>query len=151
MKEMTLNEMAAESHAIAVQKGWYENGGPSALEKHMLMVSEIAEATEEVRNNKPPLRVEGKKKQTPDSTLWDFVSKVIPVKGEAIDFEMIMLETEGWGSDILKPEGEAAELADVIIRIGDYFGHKGWDLEAVVKLKMNYNRTRGHKHGGKAL
>lgn len=48
-----------------------------------------------------------------------------------------------------KPEGEAVELADAIIRIADYFGHKGWNLEKVIKAKMAYNETRPHRHGDK--
>ena len=47
-----------------------------------------------------------------------------------------------------KPEGEAVELADAVIRIADYFGLKGWDLDGVVKLKMKYNESRPHRHGG---
>ena len=48
-----------------------------------------------------------------------------------------------------KPEGEAVELADAVIRIADYFGLKGWDLDTIVKIKMDYNRTRPYRHGGK--
>jgi len=48
-----------------------------------------------------------------------------------------------------KPEGEAVELADAVIRIADYFGKKNWDLEAVIKKKMAYNASRPHRHGGK--
>ena len=45
---------------------------------------------------------------------------------------------------------EAAELADEIIRVCDYAEGHGIDLEAVVKAKMAYNRTRPYMHG-KAL
>jgi NTP pyrophosphatase (non-canonical NTP hydrolase) len=48
-----------------------------------------------------------------------------------------------------KPEGEAVELADVVIRIADYFGARGWDLGDVVLQKMGYNATRSYRHGGK--
>jgi NTP pyrophosphatase (non-canonical NTP hydrolase) len=41
------------------------------------------------------------------------------------------------------------ELADCIIRILDYCGAKGIDIETLVESKMNYNRTRPHKHGKK--
>ena len=40
-----------------------------------------------------------------------------------------------------------SELADVIIRVGDLAGVYGIDLETAVVRKMNYNRTRPHKHG----
>lgn len=48
-----------------------------------------------------------------------------------------------------KPEGIPAELADVVIRIGDLCGALGIDLQAAVAQKMAYNATRPHRHGGK--
>ena len=49
-----------------------------------------------------------------------------------------------------KPEGFAIELADAVIRIADLCGHLGIDLTAAIAIKMNYNDTRPHRHGGKA-
>ena len=49
-----------------------------------------------------------------------------------------------------KPEGVPSELADVIIRVGDLAEVYGIDLEAAVVQKMNYNKSRPYKHGGKA-
>lgn len=51
--------------------------------------------------------------------------------------------------DGAKPEGEAVELVDAVIRIMDYFGYRGWDMEQVIEAKMKYNETRSHRHGGK--
>jgi len=48
-----------------------------------------------------------------------------------------------------KPEGEATELADAVIRILDWFEFNGWDLEQVMELKHTYNQTRSYRHGGK--
>lgn len=48
-----------------------------------------------------------------------------------------------------KPEGEAVELIDAVIRILDYFGARGWDADEIMKKKMAYNTTRQHRHGGK--
>lgn len=42
------------------------------------------------------------------------------------------------------------ELADVCIRIFDLCGHKGIDLEAAILHKMERNKGRSYKHGGKA-
>lgn len=50
-----------------------------------------------------------------------------------------------------KPEGIPTELADVIIRIMDYCGHEGIDLEEAIADKMVYNETRPYKHGGKVI
>lgn len=49
----------------------------------------------------------------------------------------------------LKPEGEAVELADCVIRIMDYFEFREWDLSNIISLKMDYNKTREYRHGGK--
>ena len=50
-----------------------------------------------------------------------------------------------------KPEGFVSELADVVIRIGDLCGALELDLGEAIKAKLMFNRTRPHRHGGKAL
>lgn len=143
---MTLNELCQESHARAKEAGWWEAGKvKTPLECHMLIVSEVAEATEEVRNKKGAFYISGNAGES---------TAIIPTDAEAIADLM-----ENWTSPSMneaqrlatcKPEGEATELADAVIRIADWFGRHGWDLEAVVKAKMAYNQTRGYRHGGKA-
>jgi NTP pyrophosphatase (non-canonical NTP hydrolase) len=41
------------------------------------------------------------------------------------------------------------ELADVCIRIFDLCGSRGIDLEKAILEKMERNKGRSHKHGGK--
>lgn len=48
-----------------------------------------------------------------------------------------------------KPEGVPIELADVLIRVFDIAGRYGIDLDEAVLIKMQHNKTRPHKHGGK--
>lgn len=48
-----------------------------------------------------------------------------------------------------KPEGIAAELADVMIRVADLAGHYRIPLEYAIEAKLKYNKTRPHRHGGK--
>jgi hypothetical protein len=105
---MKINDFVREIHNNAKEKGWHDEKR-SALEIHALIHSEISEATEEVRSNRP--------------------------SG--------MYTCEG------KPEGEPVELVDAVIRIMDYFGSKGWDLEGILMAKMEYNKTRSYRHGGK--
>ncbi len=50
-----------------------------------------------------------------------------------------------------KPEGIASELADTVIRIGDFCGAYGINLEQAIREKMQYNETRSYRHGGKKL
>lgn len=44
-----------------------------------------------------------------------------------------------------------AELADVIIRIMDMAGGRGYRVGEAIIAKAMYNETRSHKHGGKAF
>lgn len=48
-----------------------------------------------------------------------------------------------------KPEDIPIELADVIIRILDYCGYAGIDIEAAIRQKHEYNKSRPYRHGGK--
>lgn len=48
-----------------------------------------------------------------------------------------------------KPEGIPIELADAIIRIFDYCAFVGIDIEAALKCKHEYNKSRQYRHGGK--
>lgn len=50
-----------------------------------------------------------------------------------------------------KPEGFPSEMADIVIRVADLCGSLGIDLGAAIEQKMAFNRTRPHRHGGKAL
>lgn len=97
---MTVDELVSEAHFTAKEKGWWDSPR-RPLEIHALIHSEIAEATEAVRERN---------------------------------------ETN-----------ECEELVDAIIRIADYAGFKGWDLSEMLHMKLEYNKTRTYRHGGKAL
>jgi hypothetical protein len=53
------------------------------------------------------------------------------------------------GSD--KPEGTAIEMIDCMIRILDWLGSLDIDVEFLLGLKHDYNKTRPYKHGGKVI
>jgi NTP pyrophosphatase (non-canonical NTP hydrolase) len=55
------------------------------------------------------------------------------------------LEADRKGDD----ENFVEELADTCIRIFDLCGTKGIDLEKAILEKMERNRSRSYKHGGK--
>ncbi len=120
---MTLKTLQQEIHSIAIEKGWYDSRR-TPLEMHMLIVTEVAEASEAVRRKIPP------------TSYWDMAIQ---------DWE------PGAPENGEKPEGEAVELADALIRILDYAESRGWNMDWLVRMKINYNKTRGYKHGGKAL
>jgi NTP pyrophosphatase (non-canonical NTP hydrolase) len=52
-------------------------------------------------------------------------------------------------SETGKPEGIPVELADTIIRIFDTCGQYNIPLAEAMLLKMEYNKTRPYRHGGK--
>lgn len=54
-----------------------------------------------------------------------------------------------WANEDDKPEGIATEMADCLIRILDWFGHEGLDVDGIVREKMLYNKGRPYKHGKK--
>lgn len=43
------------------------------------------------------------------------------------------------------------ELADVIIRVLDCSGGLGMDIDSALKAKLEKNKTRGYRHGGKRV
>lgn len=117
---MTLNELCKEAHENAKAKGWWDEER-TPLEVYSLVHSEISEAVECVRDGLPPVLFSGKfTLENGEYTVHDADEK---------------------------PEGELIEIADAIIRLADYCGRNGWDLEEAVNLKMQYNKTRPYKHG----
>lgn len=122
-QERTLLSLIIESHATALEKGWWESGDRPILEQLMLMVTELAEAAEEVRNGRG-------------------VGEVYSDPARNI------LVPDGF---IEKPEGFLAELADVFIRCGDTIGRYGLAevFLQVLESKLEYNKHRPYRHGNK--
>lgn len=133
MEDLKLNGFAAAVHENAVAHGWWEEerGLPEVL---MLCVSELAEALEEFRSGRPMLYYFNEGENAP-------MEKVGPDGkiNAAPDTE----------HSPKKPEGVAVELADCVIRILDYCGHAGIDIEEAIRIKHEYNKTRPYRHGGK--
>lgn len=51
----------------------------------------------------------------------------------------------------MKPEGLGVELADAMIRILDLAEYLGMNMDDLITLKMEYNKKRPYRHGGKAI
>lgn len=120
---MNFNDLIKEAHENAKAKGWHETER-SPLEFHALIHSEIAEATEEVRkgHSEPIYQIQQS----------DLIWQEKTVDGDLLNQGEIKARMEpedsSWDSKI-KPQGEAIELADVVIRIADYFGFREWDSD----------------------
>ena len=83
-------------------------------------------------------------KDSPNSTwIWSDYYRTAKIA-------LIMSEGAEAIEAIRKGESEAEELADIVIRIADYCGEFGIDLEEAIQAKMMINETRPYKHG-KAL
>lgn len=122
---MYLNELAKKIHQGNAERGFHDEKKPLGVYL-MLMVSELAEA------------LEADRKQV--ETTMD------PAEVLAIDdIERFRAMFQNHVKDTVEDE-----LADAIIRILDYCGLMGIDIQSHVHAKLRYNATRGHRHGGKA-
>lgn len=65
---------------------------------------------------------------------------------EALEADRAGEELE-WHTAGGKPEGIAVEMIDCVIRILDWCGWMGIDVERVLEEKHAFNKTRPYKHG----
>jgi hypothetical protein len=123
-----LSELAKEIHANNVAKGWYENPRHDE-ESIMLCITELAEATEEVRNASPEVYVVDQFKEKHN-----------------VLFSEGRWHTTG-GLDValynLKPEGNCVEIVDNVIRLLDLSEWKEWDLSE--GLTTSHDRIEEYK------
>ena len=130
-----INEVAKEIHENAVAHGWWDEQR-SFAEVMALCVSELAEALEEDRAGKPMVYCK-------------CMENGEPCEGINCDyFETFDGDCKNSCLDP-KPEGIAVEMADCIIRILDWAGQSGVDMEQIILQKHEYNKTRPYKHGKK--
>lgn len=132
---MNLAEMADAVREVNEANGWHDDSRTFGDEVALLH-SEVSEMLEEFREHGADarlLRFEGGEgfvqlpEDDPNAKRW---------------------QEAGYHG---KPIGVASEAADILIRLLDTCGRYGIDLEAEFHKKLAYNRTRGHRHGGKKL
>lgn len=129
---LDLKTLTADIHQNAVNHGWWEEER-SFPEIIALCHSELSEAMEEYRDSRAGVYY---KCNSPIG----YVSENCAGKKTKDDCEACQY----W-----KPEGIAVELADCIIRILDYCGKAGIDIEEAIRIKHEYNKSRPYRHGGK--
>ena len=123
---MKVQELVNKCYSQAVKHGWWDGGdgcgkpgcnhaSRSPLEIQALLDSEVSEFVEEVRDNKPAIYMN---------------------KERALDSEGRGPKDEGFVTyDAMpKPEGASVELVDYLIRLGDYFGFRGWSLAVAASV-----------------
>lgn len=122
------SETAHRAWQIAEDHGFHEDaheGEEYDTKKLMLVVSEVIEAFEEIRDGHEPQEVYFR--HTTGEITRD--------------------QSHDEGGQPFKPEGVPIELADAVIRIMDYCLIRDIDLAAAIEIKMQYNESRPHKHG----
>ena len=120
--QLGLVSLSIIAWSITEEKGFHDIGR-SQVEDLALMHSELSEALEEIREGTPSLYY-----RRPDGTTTD---------------EFI---TNG---EYNKPEGKAAELADVLIRVLDSATEHNDPIVLAIIQKLKYNNTRPPLHGKK--
>lgn len=139
-----LNELAAEIHDNAAEKGWWgedyralrsERGRTYALQNRnplevvALIHSEAAEVTEEIRDGSP-LSVGSYEHRSAHGS-----------------YRSLLPENEEFTPG--KPVGVPSEMADIIIRVLDACAAWKIDIDKAVREKIEHNKTRPYRHGGK--
>ncbi len=130
----SIKEWQVAAHDLAVEKGFYdgrtENDPVWDACRLMKIVGEVAEAYEEIKVGKEP------------SLYWRGTHAV--VDGLAV------YKPECYGKEVqasLKPVGLGPELADVLLFVFDFAESKGIDLEQMLEIKHNFNKSRARMHG----
>lgn len=135
----SFNALASEAHETAVSKGWWDSNDAGNLRDM------VSDQTNELR---PEER--------------DFLASVARKLEQKNDGEMIALmhselsealEALRHGNPpsdhIPEFSGVEEEIADTIIRCCDLACARGWRVAEALVAKMEMNKSRAHKHGGK--
>lgn len=118
-----LKDMAAEVREVSEANGWFDDDRRPA-EGLALIHSEVSEWLEALRR-------------------WGTADATPVLVGHAAELPEGVIPP--------KTEGAGSEAADVLIRLRDECDRQEIDLGAEFVRKLAHNRTRGYRHGGRAL
>lgn len=135
---LDFEDLAEVIHENAKQHGWWDEQR-SFPEILALIHSEVSEALEEYRNGRALTEI-----------YYHCTLDGVNADDECADTEKecYFRTGEEW-CDKAKPEGIPIELADVIIRILDFCGYAGINMDEALRIKHLYNQSRPYRHGGK--
>lgn len=126
--QLKLNRFSEYIHDWAIRKGFWNDPMTSATPtKLLLMHSEITEAAEADRKDRWCDKQYAHKLFTKAESKEEFISL----------YETHVKDTV------------QAELGGCFIRILDFCAKHRIDIEWFIRMEMEYNETRPHKHGGK--
>lgn len=151
---MISNKLMEEIHQNAVNHGWYNNGARDRNELEILIISEVAEALECFRRGEIETTIEddGKPVGLP-SEIADIVIRAADAKKAAeygrvnVDFTQKKLTHMLLSIVMATIQGQPS---DVIVKCYRLAKHHNIDLDAEIKRKHEYNKTRSYRHGNKA-
>lgn len=136
--KMKWNKLRNDVHQVAVEHGWWEK--PLTFSEIIVMChSELSEAMEEYRAGRPMVYCNF-------SDACDIVKR-----------EVAHTEEKCAGLECLrnfpqrKPEGVAVELGDCILRILDYMGRVGGDVDGIMRRLRSAAPGGAGAAGGKSL
>lgn len=167
----SIDEWAREVHALAVEKGWWqEDDSDEAVQVRVdlaaiaLMHLELSKELELYREGKAGGNGVGQEDEEFDpyelleqlsEEQVDILSRLALIHSEISEaVEAVIagqLERIGGalGDQQPKPEGMVVELGDAVIRSMDLCGAYKLSIEEAIRLKHLYNKTRPFRHGGK--
>lgn len=140
-QDTTVRALVDEAYANAVSKGFHDDDHEiTPAHRLMLIAGEVNEAFEEIRSGFGL-----------NETYFTYTANFNgqKIKGLNIDQYIALMGHEPAFDEgvVGKPEGVPMELADVVIRIFDFAGCYGIDLEQAIVQKMAFNSGREYRHG----
>lgn len=130
LQRAVVYEWMDQVEEVNTDNGWYESGR-SFGDGIALLHSEVSEMFEEYRAGRKGRFYQ---EQDGDEVVY------IPLSNPGLPYPA--------GK---KPIGAPSEAADVLIRLLDECNRQGIDLYTEFRAKLEYNKTRGHRHGGKVV
>jgi NTP pyrophosphatase (non-canonical NTP hydrolase) len=141
IQEVILSRMTEAVYRTNVANGWFDPADRDPMVDCMLLVTEVAEMAEAIRDHEMDDEIEYKVPL--DDTGRVEVVRVGLDSGEDRHYQAIGL--------VGKPVGFASEVADVLVRLLDTAHRQDVNLSRVFDRKLEYNATRGYKHGNKSV
>ena len=128
---MNISELVQRAHATAESKGWHDDN--KLMLKFFNSMREIGKtaSSEDMQES------------------VDYLEKVWQRTWKVAKIALIMCEGAEAIEAIRKGEDEGEEIADIVIRCGDYSGEERIRLEHCTVTKMDINDTRPYKHNKK--
>ena len=133
-EQMTLFELGSMAIRVNAANGWYDgvaDDQPSTIEEIAMVINELSEGVQELQRGR---KVYEEYYKYPNGA-WGY-EKTREIDGVIIN-----------GA----PSGFGIEMADALIRLLTLARRLDIPLDRLAVRKIEYNATRGYRHGGKLL